>query len=70
MRYTNPRRERPFRAPFGLVVPILGIVFCLLLMFSLPAENWLRLFVWLLIGFVIYFALRAPPQRPGAPARR
>ena len=25
-------------------------------MFSLPAQNWLRLFVWLLIGFVIYFA--------------
>ena len=24
-------------------------------MFSLPAENWLRLAVWLLIGFVIYF---------------
>jgi APA family basic amino acid/polyamine antiporter len=27
----------------------------LLLMFSLPAENWLRLFVWLLIGLTIYF---------------
>jgi hypothetical protein len=24
-------------------------------MFSLPAENWLRLLVWLLIGFAIYF---------------
>jgi len=32
------------------------VMFCLLLMFSLPAQNWLRLFVWLLIGFVIYFA--------------
>jgi APA family basic amino acid/polyamine antiporter len=55
MRYTNPNAERPFRAPFGIVVPILGIAFCLLLMFSLPGQNWLRLFVWLLIGFVIYF---------------
>ena len=55
MRRTNPDAERPFRAPFGAVVPILGIVLCLLLMFSLPGENWLRLFVWLLIGFVIYF---------------
>jgi basic amino acid/polyamine antiporter, APA family len=55
MRFTNPQAERPFRAPFGIVVPILGVVTCLLLMFSLPAENWLRLFVWLLIGFVIYF---------------
>lgn len=24
-------------------------------MFSLPGENWLRLFVWLAIGFAIYF---------------
>jgi basic amino acid/polyamine antiporter, APA family len=55
MRYTNPNAERPFRAPFGIVVPILGIAFCLMLMFSLPGQNWLRLFVWLAIGFVIYF---------------
>jgi APA family basic amino acid/polyamine antiporter len=55
MRKTNPNAARPFRAPFVPLVPILGIAFCLLLMFSLPAENWLRLFVWLLIGFVIYF---------------
>jgi APA family basic amino acid/polyamine antiporter len=55
MRYTNPQAERPFRAPLGNLVPILGVVFCLLLMFSLPAQNWLRLFVWLLAGFVIYF---------------
>jgi hypothetical protein len=37
------------------VVPILGILCCLLLMFSLPADNWLRLAVWLLIGLVIYY---------------
>jgi basic amino acid/polyamine antiporter, APA family len=55
MRFTNPQANRPFRAPFGLVVPILGVATCLLLMFSLPGENWLRLLIWLLIGFVIYF---------------
>lgn len=55
MRYTNPKAERPFRAPFGVVVPVLGVVLCLLLMFSLPAQNWLRLFVWLAVGFLIYF---------------
>ena len=55
MRRTHPNAERPFRAPFVPLVPILGIATCLLLMFSLPAENWLRLLVWLLIGFAIYF---------------
>ncbi len=56
MRVRHPEAHRPFKAPFYPVVPILGILSCLLLMFSLPEENWLRLAVWLLIGFVIYFA--------------
>lgn len=56
MRRTNPNAKRPFRAPFVPLVPILGIATCLLLMFSLPYENWVRLIVWLLIGLVIYFA--------------
>ena len=55
MRKTNPNAVRPFRAPFVPLVPILGILTCLLLMFSLPAENWYRLIIWLLIGLVIYF---------------
>jgi len=37
-------------------IPILGIAFCLLLMFSLPVDNWLRLIAWLLIGFAVYFS--------------
>lgn len=55
MRRAYPDAERPFRVPFYPVTPILGILICILLMFSLPAENWLRLFVWLAIGVVIYF---------------
>jgi basic amino acid/polyamine antiporter, APA family len=55
MRRTNPNADRPFRAPFYPVVPILGMAACLLLMFSLPVENWYRLFVWMAIGFVLYF---------------
>lgn len=55
MRKTNPNAERPFRVPFVPLVPILGIITCLLLMFSLPAKNWERLFIWLAIGLVIYF---------------
>ncbi len=55
MRRTNPQAERPFRAPFVPFVPIMGIISCLVLMFSLPVENWWRLIAWLLIGFAIYF---------------
>ena len=55
MRRTNPEAKRPFRAPLVPLVPILGILLCVLLMFSLPAENWLRLVVWLVIGFGVYF---------------
>src|SRR5436190_10594328 len=55
MRKTNPNANRPFRAPFVPLVPILGILTCLLLMFSLPAEDWYRLIIWLVIGFNIYF---------------
>ena len=55
MRRTHPDAERPFRVPLVPLVPILGIASCLLLMFSLPSENWLRLIVWLAIGLLIYF---------------
>jgi APA family basic amino acid/polyamine antiporter len=56
MRKTHPEAERPFRAPLGAFVPIAGIVTCLILMFSLPKENWERLAIWLAIGLVIYFS--------------
>ena len=55
MRRTNPGAARPFRCPLVPIIPILGIAMCLLLMLSLPAANWWRLFAWLGIGLVIYF---------------
>lgn len=56
MRKTDPGAARPFKCPLVPLVPILGIVFCLLLMFSLPAANWWRLLAWLAVGVVIYFS--------------
>ncbi len=55
MRRTNPELPRPFKAPLFPFVPIAGILICLLLMLSLPSENWWRLIIWLFIGFTIYF---------------
>jgi APA family basic amino acid/polyamine antiporter len=59
MRKSNPNANRPFRVPFVPVIPILGIALCLMLMFSLPWQNWARLVGWLGIGFVIYFSYGA-----------
>jgi basic amino acid/polyamine antiporter, APA family len=56
LRYTDPAHPRPFRVPLAPIVSVLGVFGCLLLMFSLPAHNWYRLFVWMAIGLVIYFA--------------
>ncbi len=56
MRRLHPEAERPFRAPLSPFVPVAGILTCLMLMFSLHAENWWRLIGWLALGLIIYFA--------------
>ncbi len=55
LRKTNPERPRGFRVPWCPVLPSLSILFCLVLMLALPLETWLRFFIWLAIGLVIYF---------------
>jgi basic amino acid/polyamine antiporter, APA family len=55
LRFREPNRPRSFRAPGGLLAPIMTILTCLLLMAGLPIMNWLRFFGWLLIGLVIYY---------------
>ncbi len=55
LRRTQPERPRAFRAPWIPVLPALSILCCLTLMASLPLESWRRLFVWLVLGLVIYF---------------
>jgi APA family basic amino acid/polyamine antiporter len=54
LRYKDPHRHRGFRVPFGPIIPILSVFFCILLMAGLPAKTWLRFFIWLAIGLVIY----------------
>ncbi len=54
LRFRDPDRPRAFRAPGGLLAPIVTILTCLLLMAGLPIMNWIRFFVWLVIGLVFY----------------
>jgi basic amino acid/polyamine antiporter, APA family len=54
LRRREPNRHRGFRAPLGIVAPILSVAFCALLMSGLPILTWLRFFAWLTIGLVIY----------------
>ncbi len=55
LRKSQPSRARGFRVPLVPLVPLLSIVTCLVLMASLTLENWIRFFVWLAIGLLIYF---------------
>lgn len=55
LRKTNPDAHRPFKVPLVPFVPILGILTCVAMMVFLPAETWLRLAIWLIIGLGIYF---------------
>jgi APA family basic amino acid/polyamine antiporter len=54
LRRTQPERPRSFRVPLVPLTPLLSIACCLLLMVGLPLETWMRFFVWLAIGLVIY----------------
>jgi len=55
LRTKRPDLERPFKTPFVPFVPVMGILCCFGLMLTLPGDTWLRLVVWLIIGFAIYF---------------
>jgi APA family basic amino acid/polyamine antiporter len=58
MRHTDPTRPRPFKVPAFPLVPIVGMLICLVMMASLGFDNWMRLLIWLAIGLVIYFGYR------------
>jgi basic amino acid/polyamine antiporter, APA family len=63
LRKTDPNLPRQFKTPFVPLVPILGIIVCAAMIFGLGWTNWLRLFGWLAIGFVIYFAYSAKKSK-------
>ncbi len=54
VRRTLPDAPRGFKTPFAPYVPALGMIFCIGMMLFLPAETWIRLVIWMLIGLDIY----------------
>jgi APA family basic amino acid/polyamine antiporter len=54
LRRTRPELERQFRTPLVPLVPILSVLASVYLMLNLPGTTWLRFFVWMAIGLVIY----------------
>jgi APA family basic amino acid/polyamine antiporter len=67
MRVRNPELERGFRVPAAPLVAILGIITCGAMIYGLGWTNWMRLIVWLLIGFVFYFSYGKHHSRLNTP---
>jgi basic amino acid/polyamine antiporter, APA family len=55
LRYKRPNIPRPFKTPYVWPVSILGALFAFGQMLGLPADTWIRLIVWSVIGLIIYF---------------
>jgi APA family basic amino acid/polyamine antiporter len=55
LRRRNPDLHRPFKTPLVPLVPILGIVSALYLIWTLPGLTKIVVVGWLLVGLVIYF---------------
>ena len=68
-RLDRGRVPRAFRTPLVPLVPLLGIFTCLFMMVFLPLDTWIRLFVWLLIGFIIYFGYSAKNSKLRNPGK-
>jgi APA family basic amino acid/polyamine antiporter len=54
LRKKRPEINRGFRVPFVPLFPLISAGLCLCLMTGLTIITWIRFFVWLAIGLVIY----------------
>jgi APA family basic amino acid/polyamine antiporter len=69
LRYSEPSRVRPFRAPWVPLTPLISVAACLYLMLQLPAITWKRFGIWLALGLVLYFLYGARHSRLRNPER-
>jgi APA family basic amino acid/polyamine antiporter len=55
LRKKEPDRKRGFKVPLVPWFPLITVVMCVALMSGLLLMTWVRFFVWMVIGLVIYF---------------
>ena len=67
LRKTEPDLKREFKTPFVPLVPILGVIVCLAMIYGLGWTNWLRLFLWMALGIIFYFAYSKKNSKLGNP---
>ncbi|MEV6237814.1 amino acid permease [Lentzea sp. NPDC051838] len=67
LRRTEPDRQRTFKVPFSPVTPILGLAFCIYMMFSLGLDTWIAFLAWMVLGFAIYFGYSVRKARLAVP---
>ena len=72
VRRTMPDVHRAFKTPFVPFVPIMGILTCLCMMCFLPADTWIRLVLWMLIGLDVYagYGIKHSKLEPGKKHRK
>ncbi|MDP1880025.1 MAG: amino acid permease [Parachlamydiaceae bacterium] len=56
MRKKRPDLPRPFKTPWVPVIPILGMIICIILMLSLEWGTWIRFIIWIAIGLIVYLS--------------
>jgi APA family basic amino acid/polyamine antiporter len=67
LRIREPDRPRTFRCPGYPLTPILAIAACVTLMLGLPAANWWRFGIWLVLGLCVYAVSRRRRDRQATP---
>jgi APA family basic amino acid/polyamine antiporter len=64
LRVRLPDVHRPFRTPLVWVTAPLGIIMCGIMIGFLPIDTWVRLALWTVIGFAIYFLYSVKHAHP------
>ena len=72
MRVASPEIKRPFKTPLVPLVPILGVIVCMAMIFALDATTLKVAFAWMAVGILVYFLysrknskLNTPGHTPG-----